>query len=88
MACPQGQLSNRKEFRTEIRIHVGGLGTEIPPQFTFPKAGKKSQRFIRDLWLAIPRVAARNFVHVYQIGLSPGGCPATKSPSAETRARS
>ncbi len=38
MVCPQCQLSNRKEFRTEIMIHVGSFSTGIPPQFTFPKA--------------------------------------------------
>jgi hypothetical protein len=38
MLCPQCQSSKRKEFRTEMMIHNGGLNGGRPDLFTFPKA--------------------------------------------------
>ena len=38
MLCPQCQSSNRREFRTEMMIHNGGVDDSLPSLFTFPRA--------------------------------------------------
>jgi hypothetical protein len=38
MVCTKCQSSNRREFKTEMMIHNGGLYDGTPDLFTFPTA--------------------------------------------------